>query len=194
MVSAVAVLAAVWRIFVWRRPRALVESCGRGRGRGQGEWVSHSSSSSSGRGQEESHTPSGNAEPSLTGPSASTVELEREFIELDSETENESTREPVWLSAVPDSLSDSEDNSSLDLKGYCIFVAESVQDCEMFVRSQSGWPVGVVGLDCEWRGEGGRVPVALLQLAFPSGACLLLRLCETGAVPPCLADILTDRR
>ena len=42
-------------------------------------------------------------------------------------------------------------------------------------------------------GEGGH-PVALLQLAFLDGHCVLVRLCKTGALPPALSSLLQDNK
>ncbi|XP_062549454.1 exonuclease 3'-5' domain-containing protein 2-like [Armigeres subalbatus] len=53
----------------------------------------------------------------------------------------------------------------------------------------------IVGLDCEWVAYGAsRNKVALLQLAFTAGACLLVRLFLMHTIPRELKNILADPR
>jgi len=49
----------------------------------------------------------------------------------------------------------------------------------------------VLGLDCEWVSQDGRVsPVSLLQLSTISGLCVLVRLCIMDNIPSSLKEIL----
>ncbi|XP_068948260.1 exonuclease 3'-5' domain-containing protein 2-like isoform X3 [Petaurus breviceps papuanus] len=57
----------------------------------------------------------------------------------------------------------------------------------------------VLGIDCEWVNvEGKASPVSLLQMASPTGRCILLQLpkliCGKAALPQTLLDILEDSR
>ena len=49
----------------------------------------------------------------------------------------------------------------------------------------------VLGLDCEWVSQDGKVsPVSLLQLSTISGLCVLVRLCVMDNLPSSLKEIL----
>ncbi|GAB6025035.1 Exonuclease 3'-5' domain-containing protein 2 [Chamberlinius hualienensis] len=53
----------------------------------------------------------------------------------------------------------------------------------------------VIGLDCEWTSNTGRV--SLLQLATPTGLCVLIRLCKFQPpvfIPKSLMDLLANRK
>lgn len=77
-----------------------------------------------------------------------------------------------------------------------IDVIDSGGACEEILQSKTPQSLHVIGLDCEWvnKERGGRSPVALLQLAFLDGHCLLVRLCKTNEIPSTLLDILQDNR
>ncbi len=86
-----------------------------------------------------------------------------------------------------------------DVSGYRIEVVEADEMCEAYLQDRSPSQPLVVGLDCEWcsgnqRPGSPNVPVALLQLAFPDGECLLVRLCKIRKVTPALEKLLTDKR
>ena len=115
--------------------------------------------------------------------------------------------------------------SPYSLDGHRIDVVESSIQCEEILASKSQELLGVLGLDCEWvsqqdegggrKGEGqgiriggerenssggggregDRHLVALLQLAFLDGHCVLVRLCKIGAtLPPTLSTLLQDNK
>ena len=77
-----------------------------------------------------------------------------------------------------------------------IDVVDTWQQCEVVMAGKSPESLSVLALDCEWveGGRGGRCPVALLQLGFMDGQCVLVRLCKTGAVPPTLLAVLQDSK
>ncbi len=53
----------------------------------------------------------------------------------------------------------------------------------------------VLGFDCEWVTlQGYTRPVSLLQLATPSGLCVLVRLMHLDLVPDTLRDLMADKR
>ena len=79
---------------------------------------------------------------------------------------------------------------------HCIDVVDTLESCEATLHSQTPQSLRVVGLDCEWvsKERGGQFPVALLQLAFLDGRCLLVRMCKIQTLPPTLTDILQDNK
>ena len=81
------------------------------------------------------------------------------------------------------------------LSNYNITLVDSEHDCELFLSERIPRSPGIVGLDCEWVNRDGvdSAPVALLQLAFSNGQCLLVRVFRMAALGPRLADLLTNR-
>ena len=82
------------------------------------------------------------------------------------------------------------------LSKYNITLVNSEHDCERFLSEKVPRAPVIIGLDCEWVNREGMnsAPVALLQLSFPSGQCLLARVFRMTALGPRLTDLLTDRR
>ena len=79
---------------------------------------------------------------------------------------------------------------------YRIEVVESWGSCEEILLSKTPQSLRIIGLDCEWvaKERGASFLVALLQLAFLDGHCLLVRLCKTKAIPSTLLGILQDSK
>ena len=77
-----------------------------------------------------------------------------------------------------------------------IDVVDTLHVCERILKSKTSQSLCVMGVDCEWVGEerGGQYQVALLQLAFLDGHCLLVRLCKTVTLPSTLHTILQDSK
>ena len=105
----------------------------------------------------------------------------------------------MWQPIAPQRVCNKEKKEfpkPLDISQYRVSVVEDAQACEEYLATRLPNPLRVVGLDCEWKPTtvGRTVAVALLQLAFPNGECVLVRLCKTGEVTPRLAEILRDRR
>ena len=115
------------------------------------------------------------------------------------------------LSTEPQRCHDNGEHSHSNglslLNTYKVTVVNTIEECEQFLKKRISSQVRVVGLDCEWRGpsylsqnrsvsERTTVdcPVALLQLAFPSGEVVLIRLCSMRGIGPILKNLLSDRR
>ena len=81
------------------------------------------------------------------------------------------------------------------LSNYNITLVDSEHDCELFLSERIPPDPGLVGLDCEWVNRDGldSAPVALLQLAFFNGQCLLVRVFRMATLGPRLTDLLTNR-
>lgn len=85
---------------------------------------------------------------------------------------------------------------------YHVTVVDTADECEAYLVNRGLCQPLVLGLDCEWCNRPRRsdvdslqdIPVALLQLAFPNGECLLVRLCKIRKVTPTLERLLTDKR
>lgn len=108
-------------------------------------------------------------------------------------------RRRVWQPNVPQRVYKEQKRelpNSFDISQYRVSVVEDAQTCEEYLATRVPNPLSVVGLDCEWKptAEGRTVTVALLQLAFPNGECMLVRLSKTREVTPRLAEILRDKR
>ena len=82
------------------------------------------------------------------------------------------------------------------LTSYDITLVDSENDCEHFLSERVPHAPVIIGLDCEWVNRDGvsSAPVALLQLAFPNGQCLLVRVFRMTALGPLLTELLTNRR
>jgi ribonuclease D len=53
----------------------------------------------------------------------------------------------------------------------------------------------VLGIDCEWVPlTNAKRPVSLLQLATPSGVCILIQLLQLEEIPDTLKDLLADKK
>ena len=79
---------------------------------------------------------------------------------------------------------------------YDITVVDTEYDCERFLSEKVPHAPVIIGLDCEWVNREGVIsaPVALLQLSFPNGQCLLARVFKMTSLGPHLTDLLTDKR
>ena len=82
------------------------------------------------------------------------------------------------------------------LSHYTITLVHTEHDCEQFLLERVSSRPAAIGLDCEWVNRDGvdSAPVALLQLAFPSGQCLLVRIFKMSSLGPCLTELLCDKR
>lgn len=82
------------------------------------------------------------------------------------------------------------------LTKYDITLVDNEYECERFLSERVPRAPVIIGLDCEWVNREGvtSAPVALLQLSFPNGQCLLARVFRMSALGPRLADLLTDKR
>ena len=82
------------------------------------------------------------------------------------------------------------------LTRYDITLADTEYDCEQFLAEKVPRAPVTIGLDCEWVNREGvsSAPVALLQLSFPNGRCLLARVFKMTALGPHLTRLLTDKR
>ncbi|XP_037688377.1 exonuclease 3'-5' domain-containing protein 2 isoform X3 [Choloepus didactylus] len=84
----------------------------------------------------------------------------------------------------------------IDAKVVTVSQEEEWNQIEPLLRSElEDFPV--LGIDCEWVNLEGKVcPVSLLQMASPSGLCVLIRLpkliCGGKTLPKTLLDILAD--
>ena len=81
------------------------------------------------------------------------------------------------------------------LSSYDITLVDGELDCELFLSERIPPSPSIIGLDCEWVNRDGvdSAPVALLQLAFPNGQCLLVRVFRMATLGPRLTDLLTNR-
>ena len=82
------------------------------------------------------------------------------------------------------------------LTRYDVTLVDTEYDCEQFLAEKVPRAPVIIGLDCEWVNREGvsSAPVALLQLSFPNGRCLLARVFKMTALGPRLTDLLTDKR
>ena len=82
------------------------------------------------------------------------------------------------------------------LTRYDITLVDTEHDCEQFLAEKVPHTPVIIGLDCEWVNREGvsSAPVALLQLSFPNGQCLLARVFKMTTLGPCLTDLLTNKR
>ena len=82
------------------------------------------------------------------------------------------------------------------LTKYDITLVNNEHECERFLSERVPRAPAIIGLDCEWVNREGvnSAPVALLQLSFPNGQCLLARVFRMSSLGPRLTDLLTDKR